>query len=86
MESEWRLNILDLGFAHYSPGFFGQVSLIARLADPIGPYLYLAGVVTGDRVWLLQDISPDGVFAPFDEGVPPANHPHFPYGFSVIGN
>lgn len=86
MESDWRLNILDLGFAHYTPGFFGEVSLIARLVTPIGPFSYLAGVVTMDRMWLLQELTPVGVLAPFDLGVPPGAHPHFPYGFLVFGN
>lgn len=86
MGSDWRLNVLDLGYEHYTPGFFGEVGLIARLVVPVGPYLYVASVVTADRVWLLQDLSPDGVFAPFDEGPPPGDHPRFPYGHVVFGN
>lgn len=78
--------MLDLGYQHYTPGFFGQVDLIARLVVPIGPYLYVASVVTHDRIWLLQDILPTGVAAPFDEGAPTGMNPHFPFGFTVFGN
>lgn len=77
---------MDLGYTEYTPGLFGRVKLIARLVTPIGPFLYLAGVITNDRMWLLQDILPTGVAAPFDLGPPPGAHPHFPYGFSVFGN
>lgn len=85
MGSDWRLNVLDLGYEHYTPGFFGEVRLIARLVVPVGPYLYVASVVPGNRVWLLQDISPGGVFAPFDLGPPTVLNPHMPYGFDVFG-
>lgn len=78
MESEWRLNVIDLGWSR------GPYGLIARVSGaPFG--LWIGSHLDYDGQYTVFNLPlSTGIITPIGTVAIPSAHPHFPYGVSVL--